>query len=120
MTDQTQRASRRAMVAVGLSTVIEWYDFTLCLYFAPTLSRVFFGSDGESLGKTLAGFAIAYVMRPVGAIIFGQFGDRHGRRPTLLLSMALMTIAMLALALLPTYQQVGAVAGLLLIVMRCV
>jgi len=120
MTDQTQRASRRAMVAVGLSTVIEWYDFTLCLYFAPTLSRVFFGSDGESLGKTLAGFAIAYVMRPVGAIIFGQFGDRHGRRPTLLLSMALMTIAMLGLALLPTYQQVGAVAGLLLIVMRCV
>lgn len=120
MNDRSPRAPRRAMIAVGLSTVVEWYDFTLCLYFAPTLSRVFFGSDGESLGKTLAGFAIAYVMRPVGAIFFGQFGDRRGRKPTLLLSMSLMTIAMLGLALLPTYQQVGPVAGLLLIAMRCV
>ncbi len=65
-----------AMVAVGLSTVVEWYDFTLCLYFAPTLSRVFFGNDDKALGKTLAGFAIAYLMRPFGAILFGLFGDR--------------------------------------------
>lgn len=107
------------MIAVGLSTVVEWYDFTLCLYFAPTLSRVFFGEDGESLGKTLAGFAIAYLMRPIGAIAFGQFGDRRGRKPTLLLSMTLMTIAMLALAVLPTYAQIGASAGWLLIAMRC-
>lgn len=107
------------MIAVGLSTIVEWYDFTLCLYFAPTLARVFFGADHESLGKTLGGFAIAYLMRPLGAIVFGQFGDRRGRRPTLLLSMSLMTIAMLALALLPTYDQIGPAAGWLLIVMRC-
>ena len=67
---------------MGLSTVVEWYDFTLCLYFAPTLSRVFFGHDDMALGKTLAGFAIAYLMRPFGAILFGLFGDRYGRRPT--------------------------------------
>ncbi len=109
-----------AMLAVGLSTVVEWYDFTLCLYFAPTLSRVFFGQDDMALGKTLAGFAIAYLMRPMGAILFGLYGDRYGRRPTLLASMAAMTLAMLCLALLPTHAQVGSMAGAGLILMRCI
>jgi MFS transporter, MHS family, proline/betaine transporter len=109
-----------AMLAVGLSTVVEWYDFTLCLYFAPTLSRVFFGENDTALGYTLAGFAIAYLMRPLGAILFGLFGDLRGRRPTLLLSMAMMTLTMLGLALLPTHAQVGSLAGAGLILMRCV
>jgi MHS family proline/betaine transporter-like MFS transporter len=109
-----------AMVAVGLSTVVEWYDFTLCLYFAPTLARVFFGQNDMALGKMLAGFAFAYLMRPFGAILFGLFGDRRGRRPTLLLSMAAMTLAMLCLALLPTYRQIGSMAGVGLILMRCI
>ncbi|MDI9850159.1 MFS transporter [Rhodoblastus sp. 17X3] len=118
----TAAGPRRAvsMLAVALSTVVEWYDFTLCLYFAPTLSRVFFGQDDMALGKTLAGFAIAYLMRPFGAILFGLFGDRYGRRPTLLMSMAAMTLTMLCLALLPTYAQVGSVAGGALILMRCI
>jgi MHS family proline/betaine transporter-like MFS transporter len=118
----TAAGRRRAvsMLAVGLSTVVEWYDFTLCLYFAPTLARVFFGQDDMALGKTLAGFAIAYLMRPFGAILFGLFGDRHGRRPTLLLSMAAMTVTMLCLALLPTHAQVGSIAGAGLILMRCI
>ncbi|WP_296707318.1 MFS transporter [Rhodoblastus sp.] len=117
----TAAGPRRAvsMLAVGLSTVVEWYDFTLCLYFAPTLSRVFFGQDEMALGKTLAGFAIAYLMRPFGAILFGLFGDRYGRRPTLLMSMAAMTLTMLCLALLPTHAQVGSIAGAGLILMRC-
>ncbi len=109
-----------AMLAAGLSTVVEWYDFTLCLYFAPTLSRVFFGQNDMALGKTLAGFAIAYLARPFGAMLFGLFGDRHGRRPTLLVSMAAMALTMLCLALLPTYAQVGSMAGGGLILMRCV
>jgi MHS family proline/betaine transporter-like MFS transporter len=109
-----------SMLAVGLSTVVEWYDFTLCLYFAPTLSRVFFGQDDMALGKVLAGFAIAYLMRPFGAILFGLFGDRYGRRPTLLISMAAMTLTMLGLASLPTHAQVGSIAGAGLILMRCI
>jgi MHS family proline/betaine transporter-like MFS transporter len=108
-----------AMLAVGGSTVVEWYDFTLCLYFAPTLSRVFFGPGKDALGNTLAGFAIAYLMRPFGAVLLGVLGDRKGRKPALLLSMAAMTLAMLCIALLPTYRQAGAWAGWGLIVMRC-
>lgn len=107
------------MLVAGLSTVVEWYDFTLYLYFSTVLARVFFGTGPQSMAETLGGFAIAYLMRPVGALVFGHFGDRLGRRFTMLGSMALMTIAMLATAMLPTYAQIGPLAGVLLIALRC-
>jgi MHS family proline/betaine transporter-like MFS transporter len=107
------------MVVAGLSTVVEWYDFTLYLYFSTVLARVFFGTGPQSMTETLGGFAIAYLMRPVGALVFGHFGDRLGRRVTMLGSMALMTAAMLATAMLPTYAQIGPLAGVLLITLRC-
>ncbi|MCY7397245.1 MAG: MFS transporter [Sphingomonas bacterium] len=108
------------MAIAGFSTIVEWYDFTLYLYFATTLSRVFFGGGAQSLVITLGGFAVAYLMRPLGALFFGHIGDRYGRRLTLLLSVALMTAAMLAIALLPTRAQIGPAAGLLLLALRCV
>ncbi len=108
------------MVVAAFSTVVEWYDFTLYLYLATVLSRVFFGGGGTSLAATLGGFAAAYLMRPLGAVAFGHIGDRYGRRRTMLLSMALMTAAMLATALLPTYAQIGPLAGWLLLLLRCV
>lgn len=112
--------SRASMVIAALSTIVEWYDFTLYLYVATVLSRVFFGGGAHSLLETLAGFAISYAMRPLGALVFGVIGDKLGRRHTLLLSMGLMTLAMLVTALLPDYQRVGATAGYLLLLMRCV
>lgn len=97
---------RRSLVLAALSTVVEWYDFTLFLYLATLLSRLFFTGQ-QALLVTLGGFAVAYLMRPLGALVFGHFGDRHGRRATLIGSMALMTVAMTATALLPTAAQVG-------------
>src|SRR5690349_5528341 len=73
-----------------------------------------------SLQAPLGGFAIAYLMRPLGAVVFGHIGDRQGRRHMLLLSVALMTAAMAATALLPTYAEIGPAAGVLLILLRCV
>jgi len=107
------------MIVAALSTVVEWYDFTLYLYFATVLSRVFFGGGGNSLLATLGGFAISYAIRPLGAMVFGHIGDRLGRRRTLLLSMMLMTLAMLATALLPDYAAIGPAAGIVLIGLRC-
>lgn len=115
----TPEISRGSMWIAALSTVVEWYDFTLYLYFATVLSRVFFGGGENSLLATLGGFAISYGMRPLGAMVFGHIGDRIGRQRTLLLSMMLMTAAMLATALLPDYAAIGPAAGGLLIVLRC-
>lgn len=111
---------RRSVAVAALSTVVEWYDFTLYLYFSTVLARVFFGPGTESLIATLGGFAVAYLMRPVGAVVFGHIGDRRGRRPMLLLSMAIMSAAMLATALLPTEAQIGPLAAWLLVLLRCV
>jgi MFS transporter, MHS family, proline/betaine transporter len=111
--------SRGSMIIAALSTVVEWYDFTLYLYFATVLSRVFFGGGGHSLLMTLGGFAVAYGMRPLGAVVFGHVGDRIGRQRTLVLSMMLMTLAMLATALLPDHAAIGPAAGGLLILLRC-
>ena len=97
-----EEISRGSLAIAAFSTIVEWYDFTLYLYFATVLARVFFGSGQTSLLVTLGGFAVAYLMRPLGAVFFGHIGDRRGRRHMLLLSVALMTAAMLATALLPT------------------
>src|SRR5688572_33162847 len=81
--------SRGSLAIAAFSTIVEWYDFTLYLYFATVLARVFFGPGETSLLVTLGGFAVAYLMRPLGAVYFGHIGDRIGRRHMLLLSVAL-------------------------------
>jgi MHS family proline/betaine transporter-like MFS transporter len=112
--------SRASLVIAGFSTIVEWYDFTLYLYFATVLSRLFFGGGEGALLTTLGGFAIAYLARPFGAVVFGHIGDRHGRRRMMLVSMAMMSLAMLATGLLPTRSVIGPTAGVLLLVMRTI
>lgn len=111
---------RRSIVVAALSTIVEWYDFTLYLFMATILSRVIFGGGAESLLATLALFAVSYLLRPIGALIFGRFGDRVGRKPVLLISMALMAGAMIATSLLPTHAQAGAFAGGAFLALRCI
>jgi MHS family proline/betaine transporter-like MFS transporter len=119
--DHGHRAISRGSLAVAaFSTIVEWYDFTLYLYFATVLARVFYGGGAASLAVTLGGFAVAYLMRPLGAVVFGHVGDKLGRRNMLLWSVAVMTAAMLATALLPTHAQIGAAAGWFLFLLRCV
>ena len=115
-----QTISRASMGIAAFSTIVEWYDFTLYLYLVTVLARVFFPGGEISVLTTLAGFAIAYLMRPVGAVVFGHIGDRYGRRRTMLASMSIMTGAMLLAALLPTHAQAGSAAGVLLLLIRCV
>src|SRR3954447_5071132 len=109
-----------SLAVAAFSTVVEWYDFTLYLYFATVLSRVFYGGGSGSLLLTLGGFAIAYLTRPLGALFFSHIGDKRGRRHMMLLSVALMTAAMLVTALLPTRAAIGPAAGWLLLALRCV
>src|SRR5208282_5494701 len=120
-TGRRQESVSGASIAIAaISTIVEWYDFTLYLYLATVLSRVFFGGGETALITTLATFAIAYLLRPLGGMVFGHIGDRFGRRRTMLLSVAIMTMTMFGTALLPTHARAGAAAGWLLFLLRCI
>ncbi|MEV8593371.1 MFS transporter [Streptomyces sp. NPDC052013] len=116
--------ARRALVAGSVGNFIEWYEFGVYGYFATVIAANFFtpegGSDVEALVKTYASFALAFFFRPVGAAVFGRVGDRIGRRPTLILVVALMTAATTLIGLLPTYATAGAAAPWLLTLLRIV
>ncbi len=108
------------MVVAALGTIIEWYDFSLYVFLAPIYARVFFpGESGlDGVIVTLAIFAIAYLARPVGAIVFGHFGDRIGRRDALLISASMMSVALLLNGLLPSEARIGLAAPIGLFVLR--
>lgn len=112
----TQTVTRRSVWIAAFGTVVEWYDFSLYLYLTPVLGRVFFHSQSPTL--TYGVFATAYLMRPVGAMFFGHLGDRMGRRITLVVSAGVMAVAMALTALLPSYSQIGAASGVLLLILR--
>ncbi|MDR6417602.1 MFS transporter [Pseudarthrobacter sulfonivorans] len=111
--------SRGRLAIAVISTVVEWYDFTLFLYLSSMLSRVFFGDSPTGVLMTLATFAVSYLLRPIGGLVFGYVGDRWGRRPVLLASMALMFVATAGMAALPTFSQVGESAAFWLLAVRC-
>ena len=115
-----QKFSRKAIVATTSGNVLEWYDFTVYGFLAPIIGSVFFPT-GDRLAEILSAFAVlavGYAVRPIGSIIFGHIGDVMGRKPALLISVIAMGFGSLAIALLPTYQQIGVSAAVLLVVIR--
>jgi len=112
----------RTALAGLIGNVLEWFDFAVYGYFASDIGRQFFPQSDRAAQQLLAFavFALGFVARPAGAVVLGLVGDRIGRRALLTLSIALMGGATLALGLLPTYQQVGVAAPLLLVTMRLV
>jgi len=103
-----------------IGNVVEWYDFALYGYLAGILAPVFFPPENPTAGliATYGIFAAGFVMRPLGAAVFGWFGDLHGRARTMQISVALMALPTLLLGLLPTYSQAGIVAPVLLVLVR--
>lgn len=100
--------------------VLEWYDFALYGSFATLFARIFFppGNPFLSLLETFGAFAVGYVTRPVGGILFGHVGDTGGRKKALVWSILLMSVPTVLVGLLPTYQQAGMTAPVLLILLR--
>jgi MFS family permease len=127
MTSSSERRSapqlRRAVLSSYLGSVIEYYDFLLyATASAVVFSRVFF-SGLDPLVGTVASFgtlATGYLARPLGAAVFGHFGDRIGRKTMLIWSMTLMGLASVLIGLLPTYATVGVLAPVLLVLLRVV
>ena len=114
---------RRVVMASLIGTTIEWYDFFLYGSAAALVfNRLFFPEFDPLVGTMLAfaTYALGFVARPVGGIVFGHFGDRIGRKRLLMLSLVLMGVATILIGLLPTYAQIGVWAPIALIVLRLV
>ena len=112
---------RRAVIASTIGTAIEWYDFFL--YSTVTglvFAKLFFPHSDPWVGtlEAFAIYAVGFVARPVGAAIFGHYGDRIGRKSTLIATLLLMGIATFAVALVPTYERIGVWGAVILTVLR--
>lgn len=103
-----------------MGNALEWYDFLLYAYFAPIIAPLFFPAKTPliSLLLTFSVFALGFLIRPLGAILIGQWGDRYGRRKALLISISLMTIPTVAIGFLPSYATIGIAAPILLMLIR--
>ena len=110
----------RTVVTSMMGNLFEWYDFILFAYFAPVIGRLFFPPTDETteLISAFGVFAVGFIIRPLGGIIFGHIGDKIGRKQALVLTILLMAIPTAIIGLLPTYGQIGLVAPVLLIIMR--
>jgi MHS family citrate/tricarballylate:H+ symporter-like MFS transporter len=116
------KVKKRHVAAVVAGNALEFYDFVTYSYFAVYIGRTFFPSSDPttSLLASLATFGAGFVTRPIGSVVIGRMGDRHGRKPAMVLSFALMGIAIVGLALVPSYARIGVAAPALAIFFRVV
>jgi MHS family proline/betaine transporter-like MFS transporter len=118
----SQPSALRTALAGLIGNVLEWFDFAVYGYFASDIGRQFFPQSSATAQQLLAFavFALGFFARPVGSLVLGTVGDRIGRKALLTLSIGLMGGSTLIIGLLPTYQQIGAAAPLLLLTMRLI
>lgn len=114
------KARKKAITAAGIGNFVEWFDFVLYAQFAAIIAIHFFPSDNPTTGllATFAVFALGFLARPIGGVIFGHYGDKHGRKKALSAAVLLMSIATFAIGLTPTYESIGLIAPILLVVWR--
>ena len=112
--------SFRAVLAGSFGNVMEQYDNLVYAYSAVTIGQLFFPASSALAGTlySFAVFGVGFLIRPLGAITFGYFGDRFGRRTTLVVGVMMMGVATTVIGLLPTYESIGAGATVLLVLMR--
>jgi MFS family permease len=115
-------APRRAILATVIGNALEFYDFTTYAVFAVPIGQAYFPgrTPFEKLMLSLVGFGVGFVTRPVGALVIGRLGDKAGRRPAMVLSFALMGLAMLAMALTPPLADIGLIAPAIVVAARLV
>ena len=116
----TRGEERWVIFASSLGTIFEWYDFYLYATLAPFFAALFFpkGNDTAALLSAFATYAAGFLVRPFGAVVFGRIGDLVGRKYTFLITITVMGAATFAVGLMPTYEQVGLLAPVLLVSLR--
>lgn len=116
-----QSMLKRAVSAAALGNAMEWFDFGVYAYIADTIAEVFFPPDVSSSVKligTFGAFTAAFLMRPIGGLVFGPLGDRIGRQKVLAVTMILMALGTLAIGLIPSYSSIGVWSPILLVLAR--
>ncbi|CDZ78211.1 Proline porter II [Legionella massiliensis] len=110
----------RNIFACIIGNALEWYEFSLFAYLSPIIANLFFPAQNPitSLLATMLVFAAGFIVRPLGSIVLGHLGDRYGRAKTLKFTILLMSISSVLTGFLPTYQQAGLLAPVLLVVCR--
>lgn len=114
--------ARRIVISSSIGNALEWYDFLVYGFFASVIGKLFFPADDEwvSLLFAVGSFGVSFITRPVGAIVLGMYADRKGRKAALTLSILLMIIGTLVIAVMPSYQQIGIVAPITILLARLV
>jgi MHS family proline/betaine transporter-like MFS transporter len=118
----TSAHARRIIISSSIGNALEWYDFLVYGFFASVIGKLFFPADDEwvSLLFAVGSFGVSFITRPVGAIVLGLYADKKGRKAALTLSILLMIVGTLAIALMPSYQQIGIVAPIAILLARLV
>jgi MFS family permease len=117
-----ERVSHAVVAATVAGNAMEFYDFTTYAFFAVYIGKTFFPASTPfmSLLLSVAVFGVGFVTRPIGGVLIGAFADRAGRKPAMLLTIALITVGTLGLALTPSYESIGAAAPLIVVFCRLV
>jgi MHS family proline/betaine transporter-like MFS transporter len=112
----------KLVVAVSIGNALEWYDISSYGYFAVYVSKAFFPNNDPttSLLLTFGTFGLAFLVRPIGGVLLGAYADRHGRKASLMISIVLMTFGTLAIAIMPTYETIGILAPIAVLIARLV
>ena len=121
MAEKSEHGARN-VIAGCVGNVLEWYDFALYGFFAPIIAKLFFPADNQLTGllATFGIFAVGFLMRPIGSVIFGILGDKVGRKKALEISVIMMAIPTTLIGVLPTYETAGILAPILLTVIRLI
>jgi MFS transporter, MHS family, proline/betaine transporter len=113
---------KSVFLSAVLGNILEYYDFTVYSVFSAIIGRTFFPGKSEFIQilASLAVFAVGFVTRPIGGIVFGYIGDKYGRRISLIISMLGMTIPTFTIGLIPSYADIGFYAPVTLVIMRLI
>ncbi|MBW3506490.1 MFS transporter [Pseudomonas sp. NKUCC02_KPG] len=117
-----RKALRRAATASFMGNFVEWFDYAAYGYLATVIALTFFPQTDTTTGllATFAVFALSFIVRPIGGLVWGHFGDKYGRRSALSWSILIMTLSTFCIGILPTYNHIGLWAPALLLLIRLV
>jgi MFS transporter, MHS family, proline/betaine transporter len=115
-----RKTVRKSVMGAMAGNAIEWFDYGIYGYLAVHLSTQIFGGSEDAILWTLFGFAISFLIRPIGGAVLGPLGDRIGRQKVLVFTIMMISVATAAIGLLPTFEQVGWLAPALLFLLRIV